>query len=216
MTLQKKDTKSSKKAQSSFIELLKKNKKYQKKVAAKQKKIRKLGYLDLGEKRQILCLTNLDFSPEDIGALGCSKRTVYRTLKRFQTSGNLAVKPKSGRSRNATPAIDIEIKRLCNEDRSRTSGQILAMLKENHPDLKLSERTVRERLVSFGLFGRVASRKPLLRDANKQKRLVFALKHEHWEPEDRAKVLCTDEKKFELFNSKRRKYLRRKKAQTNQ
>jgi hypothetical protein len=85
------------------------------------------------------------------------------------------------------------------------------MLKEKHPDLKLSERTVREQLVSFGLFGRVASRKPLLRDANKEKRLAFAQKHEHWKPEDWAKFLWTDEKKFELFNSKRRKYVRRKK-----
>ena len=32
----------------------------------------------------------------------------------------------------------------------------------------------------------------------------------HWKPEDWAKVLWTDEKKFELFNSKRRKYVRRK------
>jgi hypothetical protein len=122
------------------------------------------------------------------------------------------VKPKSGRRKNTSQEIDKEIKTLCNEDRLRTSAQILALLKEKHPELKLLERTVRNRLISFGLFGRMASRKPLLREANKVKRLAFAKELEDWTPEDWAKVLWTDEKKFERFtsNSKRIKYVRRK------
>jgi hypothetical protein len=76
MTRQKRDTKSSTKKQFDFLTLLRKNKK----AAGKMKKSKKLGYLSIGERQQILLLTNLNYSASDIAvALGCGKRTVYRT-----------------------------------------------------------------------------------------------------------------------------------------
>ena len=47
--------------------------------------------------------------------------------------------------------------------------------------------------------------KPYLRLANKRKRLIWAKEHRHWTEEDWNKVLWTDESKFEVFGSHRRK-----------
>jgi Fe-S cluster biosynthesis and repair protein YggX len=56
----------------------------------------------------------------------------------------------------------------------------------------------------------MASRKHLLRNSIKAKTLACAEEQEHWKAFDFAKVLCTDENKLELSNSKRRKKVRRK------
>jgi transposase len=122
--------KTTKKKQIDMLQLLRNN---QKKASKKQQKPRKLGYLTVGERQQVLLLKNLGYSEKDIAlCLGCSKKTAYRTLKKFKETGNLLNKPKSGRKRNTTPEIDKEIKDLCNEDRSRTSTQITAMLKQKY------------------------------------------------------------------------------------
>jgi transposase len=208
MTKQKTGKKTTNKKQVDMLSLLRKNKQ---KAGKNKLKPMKLGYMSIGERQQVLLLKNLGYSEPDIAlSLGCSERIVWRVLKKFRETADLADKPKVGRRRNTSPEIDAEIKALCEEDRTRTSGQIAAILKEKYPELKLSACTVRKRLVSFGLFGRMASRKPLLRDANKIKRLAFAEKYQHWTPADWSKVLWSDEKKIELFNTKRRKYVRRK------
>ena len=69
---------------------------------------------------------------------------------------------------------------------------------------------MRKVLVSLGFFGRVCVKKPLLRAINKVKRLDWARQYKNWRVEQWHRVLWTDEKKFELFNSKRRQYCRRK------
>ena len=60
------------------------------------------------------------------------------------------------------------------------------------------------------MIGRFAVRKPLLRPANKRKRLKFAQEHVDWTIDQWKSVLWTDESKFELFGSHRRQYFRRK------
>jgi Fe-S cluster biosynthesis and repair protein YggX len=83
------------------------------------------------------------------------------------------------------------------------------MLKEKF-GLDISTRTIRRRLQLDGLNGGVCTRKPLLRPVNKLKRLLWAIRHLNWSPEQRKRVLWTDEKKFELFNTKRRTYCRKR------
>ena len=76
------------------------------------------------------------------------------------------------------------------------------------PD-KISLTTVKRRLRSRQLFGRVAAKKPLLRPAIVIKRLQWATQHRHWTPAEWSRVLWTDESKFELFSNKRRIFVRR-------
>lgn len=44
----------------------------------------------------------------------------------------------------------------------------------------ISTSTVQRRLCESGLHGRIAAKKPLLKDTNKKKRLAWAKKHEQW------------------------------------
>ena len=63
--------------------------------------------------------------------------------------------------------------------------------------------TVQRRLRESDLHGRIAAKKPLLKDTNKKKRLAWAL--------DWCKsVLWSDETKFEIFGSTRRVIVRRR------
>ena len=81
---------------------------------------------------------------------------------------------------------------------------------------KLSDRQVKHlkilhrKLGEEGLFGRIAARKPLLKERNRVKRQKFAKEHKKWTKEDWYKVLWTDESKFEQFGNRRRVYVRRR------
>ena len=57
-----------------------------------------------------------------------------------------------------------------------------------------------------GLVARVKRKKPLLKKSHRQRRLEFALKYQDWTMEDWAKIIWSDESKFNLFGSDGREY----------
>ena len=67
----------------------------------------------------------------------------------------------------------------------------------------ISISTVQRRLRESGLHGRIAAKKPLLKDANKKKRLVRAKKHDRWTLDRWKSVFWSDESKCEIFGSNR-------------
>ena len=94
----------------------------------------------------------------------------------------------------------------------RDRRQSLDILTENlnkHRKFPVCQTVVRNALLSWSLYGRVAARKPLLSPRNVKKRLAYANKHVKWTKKQWTKVLFTDESKFELFGSKRRVFVRR-------
>ena len=52
-----------------------------------------------------------------------------------------------------------------------------------------------------GLFGRVAVKKPFIRQQNRKRHLTLAKEHKDWTKNEWNKVLWTDESKFELFST---------------
>jgi hypothetical protein len=86
------------------------------------------------------------------------------------------------------------------------------MLLESY-GVKLSLSRIRYQLQVAGLDGHICVRKPLLPDVNKAKWLLWAFRHRSWTYEQWKQVLWSDEKKFELFNSKRRQHCRRRKGE---
>ena len=56
-----------------------------------------------------------------------------------------------------------------------------------------------QRLRESGLRGRIAAKKPLLKDTNKKKRPALAKKHKQWTLDRWKSVLWSDELKFEIF-----------------
>jgi transposase len=136
----------------------------------------------------------------------CSKASVYRVL---------FPKPKKSRKRNGRPPKTTEEMDNfivdSNEHRRLLLPKEIQKLLNEKFGLLLGLTQIKRRLIKAGLNGRVCARKPLLRPINKLKRLLWAIKHQHWTIEQWKRVLWTDEKKFELFNGKRRTFCRRRK-----
>ena len=63
----------------------------------------------------------------------------------------------------------------------------------------ISTSTVRRRLHESGLYGRIAAKKALRNDTNKNKRLAWAKKHEQWTLDQWKSVLWSGQSKFEMF-----------------
>lgn len=63
---------------------------------------------------------------------------------------------------------------------------------------KISARTARRRLLASGLKGCRARKKPWLSEKNKENRLEWAKKYQHFTEEDWSNVLWSDESNFEV------------------
>uniref|UniRef100_A0AAZ3RHR5 Transposase Tc1-like domain-containing protein n=1 Tax=Oncorhynchus tshawytscha TaxID=74940 RepID=A0AAZ3RHR5_ONCTS len=74
----------------------------------------------------------------------------------------------------------------------------------------ISTSTVQRRLHESGLHSRIAAKKPLLKDTNKNKRFAWAKKHEHWTLDWWKLVLWSDESNFEIFGSNLLVFVRRR------
>ena len=62
-----------------------------------------------------------------------------------------------------------------------TAPQIVAQIDalQSSGNIHISTSTVQRRLRESGFHGRIAAKKPLLKDTNKKKRLAWAKKHKH-------------------------------------
>jgi transposase len=143
---------------------------------------------------------------------GVSRATVFRIMRSFRLTGKIEDNAcyRSGRKKKTSPEMDSFIVESVEENRKMIPSQIRALLEQKF-GLSVNLSLIKRRLLNAGLYGRVCLRKPLLAPINKLKRLVWAVKHKDWTVDQWRKVLWSDEKKFELFNTKRREYCRRKK-----
>ena len=84
-----------------------------------------------------------------------------------------------------------------------TPPQIAAQIaaSQSSGNRHISTSTVQRILRESGLNGRIAAKKPLLKDNNNKKRLVWAKKHKQWTLDWRKSVLWSDESKYEIFVS---------------
>jgi transposase len=173
---------------------------------AQRKKKYALPYTSTAERQTMNVLVNIGHSYSEVGAhLNCSSKTVYRQMKKFKQTSKFCDKKKTGRPSKFTDEIKNQIVSWVEEDRRSTSTKLSSMIKEKF-GVDINDRTIRNFLTGKGYFGGVCARKPLLREQNKAKRLAFALEHVDKPLEFWNSILFTDEKKFEMVNSKRRIY----------
>lgn len=157
----------------------------------------------------ILALHEAGSSEREISRqLVVPKSTVHSILKHYRETGSLKVKDRQGRPNVTTKREDSLIVRSSKKDRKKPATVLTSEFNVNR-DEKISVATVKRRLNSAGLFGRIAAKKPYLRPINKLKRLQWAKAHKNWTTDQWKKVLFTDESKFEIFGSKRRIFVRR-------
>lgn len=140
--------------------------------------------------------------------LSIGKTTVNNIINKFETTGSVADRPRSGRPRKTSVRVDRLLRKKSLIDVRKSAGMIAQELRdENLADV--SRITVSRRLRDIGLFGRIGVKKPLISKKNQRARLQFAENHKDWTVQDWKKVLFSDESKFKLFGSDGKQYVRR-------
>lgn len=165
--------------------------------------------LTLQERKEIVVLHREGMSFRKIGKLvNRAPSTVKYTIDRFNETKSNGTRAGKERYKILSEKDHRYIRLLSIRDRRKTLPAITSEFNSGR-QLQVSHSTIRRSLLKWGLVGRVAARKPLLRKQNIRKRLAFARKHVNWTKSQWKKVLFTDESKFELFGTKRRTFVRR-------
>ncbi|CAK9802846.1 Transposable element Tc1 transposase [Anthophora quadrimaculata] len=162
------------------------------------------------QRLEILRLRNEKLTLDEISKrLKISINAVHQALKHIKVNKSVSDKIRSARPRKTTPRLDRTIHRLSEADRFRTAVDIHREISTGM-GTQISVHTVRRRLIAFGLRGRVARKKPFISKKNHKARLTFAKEHLLWTRVQWAKVIFTDESKFNCFGSDGRCYVRRR------
>ncbi|XP_073433925.1 AP-4 complex subunit sigma-1 isoform X1 [Dendrobates tinctorius] len=146
---------------------------------------------------------------EVAGTFNVSQRQVQRIKKRFEETGDVFDKPRSGRPRKTTAQ---EERLLVRKSKSSPSSTAAELQHAWSPQVPVSTRTVCRILSRNGLHGRIsASQKPALNKRQIKKCVAFAKPHSllnRWTLEKLQKVDFSNESSVELHHS-RHKYFRR-------
>ena len=138
--------------------------------------------------------------------IGCHRDTIRRVVKKFHSTGEYKRVKGSGRPKNWSNRSARALRRSFQRGQFKTAMDVERSTATSSTFRRSSE-TIRRMLRSQGLFGRVASRKPLISRQNRLKRLKFALDHRHCTVDDWKKVLYTDETRVKRFGSDGRQYI---------
>ena len=137
-----------------------------------------------------------------------SQRQVQRIRKRYEETGDVFDKPRSGRPRKTTARED----RLLARKSKASLFSTAAELQETwSPEVPVSTRKVCRILSRNGLHGRISAQKPALNKRQLKNRVAFAKAHslpKGWKLEKWQKVDFSDESSVELHHSCR-KYCRK-------
>lgn len=139
---------------------------------------------------------------------GVATSTISRIVSRYREQGDINREVGSGRPRKTTPRQDREIRKQVKVHPLKTAVEVTDYVNE-HLEVNVGVHTVRRRLRESELYARRPAKKPYISSINRKKRLDFAKRHMHWTSEQWAKVLWSDESKFNLFSSDGIRYVRR-------
>ena len=126
-------------------------------------------------------------------------------MLKFQQHETLENLPKSGRKPDNTPRSERLLIRASKENPKKTARELLIEWKSSHTS---SVSTVKRILRKYGLFGRIAAKKPLLNERHVSSRLKWCKAYAMLDPCFWNDVIFSDECRIELF-SRRRQYVRR-------
>ena len=130
-------------------------------------------------------------------ALNISRSTVQSIIKKWKEYGTTANLPRHGRP----PKLTCRTRRALIRDAAKTPMVTLEELQRSTAQVgeSVHRTTISRALHKSGLYGRVARRKPLLKESHKKSRLQFARSHVGDTANVWKKVLWSDETKMELF-----------------
>ena len=127
---------------------------------------------------------------------GCTRQTIIRLFRRVQQTGQTADRPRSGRPRVTTPQEDrhLRVLHLRNRMLTVTSSAATAL---GH---RISRFTVMRRLRSAGIRAYRPFRGMALTFQHRRNRLQWTRTVRRWQRRNWARVLFSDESKFNLFH----------------
>lgn len=151
-----------------------------------------------GKRAKIQLLMEDGKSERAIAArLQMPKTTVHDVIQHIKSTGTSAAGRSSGRPRCTTSKTDAMIRRAATKDPLASSSQIL---NELPPDVNVSSRTIRRRLVDdFSLRSYRAALKPRLSQKNIRDRLKFCKAHKNWTVAMWRRVMFSDESQVKQF-----------------
>ena len=139
--------------------------------------------------------------------LDFSEGPVRKFVKRAE-AGDAGRKKGSGRPRISNDDEDEVLVDLCLDDRFKSALDLQPEWRDGTGVL-VSKSTINRRLVENGLPAFRPRKKPLSKEATKEKRLVFAQRHRRWSKRDWITIIFSDETWFQLFENGGKKFVRR-------
>lgn len=131
--------------------------------------------------------------------LNIIRSTVSRTIRRYEETGGVQSRPRSGRPRVTTIREDRYIAQSARRNRSVTVPTLRSEFQRAHNRV-ISCATIRRRVLASGLRSRRPLRVPLLTVRHRIARLQWARTHQNWHLEEWRNVLFTDESRFGLVS----------------
>jgi hypothetical protein len=165
---------------------------------------RALGYLQSGRSARNVART-----------FHVSPTTMTNLLRRYNQTGDVKDRPRSGRPKVTTPVEDRRIRTIGLRRRVVSSPNIQSQIHaaRGRGALRLSRQTIRNRLNGSGLRSRQPSVKQRLLPGHTQARLRWARIHAHWTRAQWRNVLFSDESRFSLHHNDRRMRLWRRRGE---
>jgi len=142
--------------------------------------------------------------------LNCSFKAIHKIKIKFNDTGSIRDMSKPGRPRKTSVYDDRKLKLKALKNRFLSAPQVRA---ECNYQSYISVRTTQRRLREFGLFSRIAARKPMITSKNRLARKAWAKAHETWGINEWKKVAFSDECKFSRIESNLKVLVRRKKGE---
>jgi transposase/arsenate reductase-like glutaredoxin family protein len=131
--------------------------------------------------------------------LKVSQNAVHALLKKFKATGNHLDRFRCGRPSKITIREIRNLIRLSMNDPFLTARDLHSQwLTSTHVSLT----TIRRILTKYGLYARIAARKPLLTMMHKRKRLQWCKDYKSWTASEWEKVIFSDECRIQLHQSK--------------
>lgn len=131
----------------------------------------------------------------------CSERTVRRVIQNQRERGNNFDSPRSGRPSKINDRGLRHLKKIVDNDRRQTLGNITNTLNTSLAS-PVSSRTVKRALnTQFGLSSHHARQKPFLKEVHILKRKDWAKEAAGWRKEEWGRIIWTDESSVELGES---------------
>ena len=139
------------------------------------------------------------------------RSTISRLYDRLRTTGTTNDRPRSGRPRVTSLRQDRYIRLVHRRDRFQTPGETAMTIRGVH-NHRICARTVSNRLREFGIRARRPNVGLVLNQQRRQRRMVWLTAHNpgNFSLQQWRQVLFSDESRFLLFRSDRRRRVYRR------